>query len=299
MEEYENVNNEYEPIDMGSTEYWQEEWKKEKEAEEEKQKMLNEEVDLYFKCNNQFCGNVVNVKCHLKDVDDIIIQFRHTKCKKCQKYGFKQINKKTYDKLKVEFEQKEKKKKSEKIDIEKLEKVIKENIADDVKDLIEDLTERLLDNKISSKNFVHIFCNLAEKITIKYYKDLPGGVSSSTFTQYKRNFLELCSFALDRLNIQEDAQNILDTYKLKIEENENYLIDLINAEEEYFIYDVKDAVLTFDKKEYENNLKNAQNNLFSEQLNMELEENYQKKLESRQEKISEREKRRELRRMLA
>ena len=76
----ENENVEYNPLDMGSTEYWQNEWQKEKEEKEELEKKQNEEVDLYFKCNNPKCGYVVKTreKVKLKDVEDINKRFwRH------------------------------------------------------------------------------------------------------------------------------------------------------------------------------------------------------------------------------
>lgn len=304
MEENENVNNEYKPIDMGSTDYWQEEWKKEKEAEEEKQKMLNEEIDLFFKCGNPKCGYVVRTKekVKLKDVEDIINKYEKGKCPKCGYKGFKRIDRKEYEKLKVEFANKEKKKKlEEEIDKEKVEKGIKENIADDVKDLLEDLSKRLEDGKMSPKSFVNLFYKLSMEITSRFYKDLPGGADVSTYNFYRKSFLSLCDVALDKYHVQEEAEEILQTYDKQIEENKEYLEDLYNAEYGYYINDEKYSMLDFDMKErideYEYEYENAKNNIFIAEQEKAREEEYQKKKKIAEEKYSNRIKNRELRRM--
>ena len=291
MEEYENVNNEYKPIDMGSTDYWQEEWKKEKEAEEEKQKMLNEEIDLFFKCGNPKCGYVVRTKekVKLKDVEDIINKYEKGKCPKCGHKGFKRIDKKEYEKLKVEFANKEKKK--------KLEKGIKENIADDVKDLLEDLSKRLEDGKMSPKSFVNLFYKLSMEITSRYNKDLPGRADVSTYNFYRKSFLSLCDVALDKYHVKEEAEEILQTYDAQIEENKEYLDELYNAEYGYYINDEKYSMLDFDMKERIDEYKNAKNNIFIVEQERAREQEYQAKKELYEEKYEERMKNRELRKI--
>lgn len=297
----ENENVEYNPLDMGSTEYWQNEWQKEKEEKEELEKKQNEEVDLYFKCNNPKCGYVVKTrkKVKLKDVEDIIQKYQKGKCPKCGHTGFKQIDKKTYDKLKVEFAKKEKKKKAEEeIDVKKLERGIKENIVDDVEDLLEDLTYRLMANKLSPKSFVNIFYKISMNITSKYYKDLPGGADVSTYSYYKKSFLALCDKALGKYDVQEEAEYILETYDIEIEQNKQYLNELYDAEYGYYIDDDKYSVLDFEMKERIDEYENAKNNIFVEESKRAREEEYQERKKKAEEKYAKRMENRELRRML-
>lgn len=297
----ENENVEYNPLDMGSTEYWQNEWQKEKEEKEELEKKQNEEVDLYFKCNNPKCGYVVKTKekVKLKDVEDIIQKYQKGKCPKCGHTGFKQIDKKTYDKLKVEFAKKEKKKKAEEeIDVKKLERGIKENIVDDVEDLLEDLTYKLLSGKMSPKSFVNIFYRLAMNITSKYYKDLPGGADVSTYSYFRKSFLSLCDKALGRYNVQENAEYILESYDIEIEQNKDYLNELYDAEYGYYINDDKYSVLDFEMKERISEYENVKNNIFKEEANREREKEYQERKQLIEEKYAKRMEKRELRSML-
>jgi len=291
MEENENLNNEYEPIDMGSTEYWKNVWEKEKQEQEDEEKRLNQEVDLFFKCKNPKCGYVVRTKekIKLKDVEEVIRLYENGKCPKCGNKGFKRIDKKEYEKLKVEFANKEKKKKSkEEVDKEKIEREIKKNIADDVNDVLKDLTNRLLDGKMSPKSFVKIFFDLSIDIAHRYYKCLPGGTDSSTYGYYRKNFLSLCDCTLDRYNVQEEAEYILQTYDIQIEENKEYLNELYNAEYNYYINDEKYSILDFDMKNRIDEYENAKNNIFIAEHKKEKEAEYQEKKALFEEKYAKR-----------
>lgn len=286
--------------DTGSTAYWQNEWEKEKKEKEEEEKKLSEVVDLYFKCANLKCGYVTKTKekVELRYVDEIIASYKKASCPACGNKGFKQIDKKEYEKLEKEYKIKENKKKSkEEIDVEKLEIGIKKNIADDVEDLLEDLSIRLLDGKITPKSFVNIFYKLSMNITTKYYKELPGGVDASTYNYFKKIFLGLSNRTLDRYNVQEDAELILENYDVEIEENKEYLNELYEAQYDYYINDEKYSIADFEMKERIQEYENQRNNVFKQEAKRQREEEYQQRRKLFEEKYEKRMKNRDLRRI--
>ncbi len=298
--DYDELEEEYNPLeDTGSTEYWQNEWEKEKIEKEEEEKKLAEEVELYFKCSNPKCGNVTKVKVQVRQIDEISEQFKNTTCKICSNKGFVKIDKKEYEKLEKEFVKKQKNKDKEKeIDIEKMERGIKENIVDDVKDLLDDLSTRLLNDKMSSKAFVNIFYKLSMNITSKYYKELPGGTSASTYSYYRTTFLGLCDRVLERFNVNEEAEFILEGYNLEIEENKEYLDELYQAYYDYYINDEKYSVADFEMKERIEEYDRQKNKIFAQEAKRAQEEEYQQRRKLFEEKYEKRMKNRELRSLL-
>ena len=296
---YDEIDEEsYNPLeDTGSTAYWQNEWEKEKKESEEEEKRLSEEVDLYFKCSNPKCGYVTKTKekIQLRYVDEIIASYKKATCPACGNKGFKQIEKKEYEKLEKEYKLKENKKKSEEeIDVKKIEIGIKKNIADDVEDLLEDLSIRLLDGKMSPKSFVNIFYKLSMNITTKYYKELPGGVDASTYNYFKKIFLNLSDRTLDRYNVQEDAELILQNYDIEIEANKEYLNELYDAQYGYYINDEKYSIADFEMKERIEEYDNQKNNIFKQEVERQREEEYQERKKQFEEKYEKRMKNRDL-----
>ena len=299
---YDEINNDdYNPLeDTGSTEYWQNEWDKEKKEKEEEEKRLSEEVDLYFKCSNPKCGYVTKTKekVELRYVDGIIASYKKATCPACGNKGLKQIEKKEYEKLEKEYKEKKKKNKNEEeIDVKKIETGIKKNIADDVEDLLEDLSIRLLDGKMSAKAFVNIFYKISMNITTKYYKEFPGGVDVSTYNYYRKIFLNLSDRTLDRYNVQENAEIILQSYDIEIEENKEYLNELYDAQYGYYIDDEKYSIADFEMKERIEEYDNQKNNIFKQEEERQREEEYQQRRKQFEEKYEKRMKNRDLRRI--
>lgn len=167
-----NIDDEYNPLeDTGSTAYWQNVWNKEKEEKEELEKKLSEEVDIYFKCNNPKCGYVVKTKekVKLKDVEDIIESYRKTKCPKCGHSGFKQIDKKEFEKSEKEFKIKEKDKDKEKNGDKKYIKRTIGKIQEELFNIKEELVNDLEHDKITPERFSALMVNLSFNL-YKYYK---------------------------------------------------------------------------------------------------------------------------------
>lgn len=290
MEYNDMEDEEYDPLkDTGSTAYWMNEWKKEKEQKKEEEKKLSELVDIYVKCTNPRCGYVSKSikKVEYRYVDEIMQKYSNSKCPICGHKGFKLISKKEFEKLDAEFKKKQhEKEKKEKLDIKKKLEVINSNIRDDVEDLMEDLNSRLIYGKMSPKTFVNIFYKLSVDIAKRYTKDIPGSLDPS----YYKAILSICDIALDKYNVKEDAETILREMDEKIEENKLYI-----AEYEYYINDKKDSIYKYEKSEKEKEYKNILDNLSKQEIDRKLEEEFQDRKVELAEKAQKRDERRKLR----